>query len=247
MWKVHAALLAAGTAVTLAACADAPKAENPAGVMLAGNWKLDHAASDDPQPVIAKMRAEAQRILKRQAAYAAAAAAAAEAMPPRGGAGRSGPGDTQAPEANPTLGGDDPGAGGPHGPPRPDPLQRSPMMHVLSQVIARGDYLTVVQASNQLTLDFGATQRSYTPGGRSVVSAEMGVADQTSGWDGRDYVINIKAQLGANVLERFSLSADGARLIDKVRIGPAELKAVELTRVYQRTTEPAPRAVPATD
>jgi hypothetical protein len=244
MWKVHAALLAAGAAVTLAACADAPKAENPSGVMLAGNWKLDHAASDDPQVVIAKMRTEAGRILRRQAAQAAAAA---DVIPPRGGGGRGGTGGTQAPDVNPALGGDEPAAGGPHGPPRPDPLQHSPMMHALSQVMARGDYLTVRQASDELTLDFGTTQRSYTPGGRSVVSAEMGVADQTSGWDGHEYLINIKAQWGPNVIERYGLSADGTRLIDKVHIGPAELKAVELTRVYRRTTEPAPRAVPTTD
>jgi hypothetical protein len=243
MWKVHAALLAACAAVTLSACADAPKAENPAGVMLAGNWKLDHGASDDPQVVIAKMRTEAQKILRRQAAQAAAAA---DAIPPRGGAGRGGVG-TQAPDVNPALGSDDPTVAGPHGAQRPDPLQHSPMMHILSQVIARGDYLSVVQSSNELTLDFGITQRSYTPGGRSVVSAEMGVADQTSGWDGREYVINIRAQLGPNVLERLSLSADGTRLIDKVHIGPAELPAVELTRVYRRTAEPAPRAVPTND
>jgi hypothetical protein len=244
MWKVHAALLAAGVAVTLAACAGAPKAENPAGVMLAGNWKLDHAASDDPQLLVARMRTEAEKILKRQAAQAAAAA---DVIPPRGGAGRGGAGGTQAPDVNPALGADEPAAGGPHGAPRPDPLQRSPMMHVLSQVIARGDYLTVRQASNELTLDFGTTQRSYTPGGRSVVSAELGVADQTSGWDGHQYVINIKAQWGPNVIERYALSADGTQLIDKVHIGPAELKAIDLTRVYRRTTEPAPRAVPTTD
>ncbi len=244
MWKVHAALLAAGVAVTLAACADAPKAENPAGVMLAGNWKLDHAASDDPQQVIARMRTEAEKILRRQAAQAAAAA---DVIPPRGGAGRGGAGGTQAPDVNPSLGADEPAAGGPHGAPRPDPLQRSPMMHVLSQVIARGDYLTVRQASDELTLDFGTTQRSYTPGGRSVVSAEIGVADQTSGWDGHEYVINIKAQWGPNVIERYGLSADGTQLIDKVHIGAAELKAVELKRVYRRTNEPAPRAVPTTD
>jgi len=243
MWKVHAALWAAGVTVTLAACADAPKAENPAGVMLAGNWKLDHAASGDPQPVIAKMRAEAERILKRQAAQAAAAA---DVIPPRGGAGRGGAGGTQAPDVNPSLGADEP-AGGAHGAPRPDPLQHSPMMHVLSQVIARGDYLTVRQTSGELTLDFGTVQRSYTPGGRSVVSAEVGVADQTSGWDGHEYVINIRAQWGPNVIERYALSADGTQLIDKVHIGPAELKAVELTRVYRRTTEAAPRAVPTTD
>lgn len=241
MRKLPAALLSAcvTVAVTLAACSDALKAENPAGVMLAGNWKLDHAASDDPQPLIAKMRAEAQKILRRQAAQAAAM----EALPPRGAGGRGG--GAQVPDVDTTALGNEPG-GGPHGP-RPDPLQHSPMMHVLSQVIARGEYLTVRQTSDELSLDFGTTQRSYTPGGRSVVSAEMGVADQTSGWHGREYVINIKPQVGSNVLERLSLSPDGTQLIDKVHIGAGELPAVDLTRVYRRTTETAPRVVPSTD
>ena len=235
MWKFHAAPLAVCMAVTLTACSDTPKAENPAGITLAGNWKLDHSASDDPQKVIAKMRAQAQKIIARQAAQAAAAA---QAIPARGG--------VPPPDLSPPPGSEDP-ASGPRGPQRGDPLQRSPMMHVLSQVIARGDYLTVRQTSEQLSLDFGTVQRSYTPGGRSVVSAETGVADQTSGWDGRDYVINIRAQLGANVSERLSLSADGAHLIDKLHIGPAELPAIELTRVYGRTDQPAPRAVPTND
>jgi hypothetical protein len=248
MRNVHAWLLAAcvTVAVTLAGCSDTPRAENRAGVTLAGNWRLDHAASDDPQPVIAKMQAEARKILRRQAAQLAAA----DAMPPRGAAGRGGAGGaggTQAPDVNPALGSDEPAAPGARGAPRGDPLQHSPMMHVLSQVIARGDYLTVRQSSEEFALDFGTTQRSYTPGGRSVVSAEMGVADQTSGWAGHDYLITIKAQLGPNVIERYGLSADGTRLIDKVHIGPAELPAIELTRVYRRTSEPAPHAVPSND
>jgi hypothetical protein len=243
MWKVHASLLAC-TATALAGCAGGPEAQTPVGVSLAGTWKLNHAASDDPQKVIDKMRAQARKIVAR------AAAAQGVEESPRGGAGGrgggGGAGGTQQ-DTSPPLTPDEPPAGGGRAARRPDPLQYSPMMRALSAVLARGDFLTVRQSSEQLVFDYGTTARSFTPGARSVVSAEMGVADQVSGWEGREYVINIKAQLGPNIVDKYGLSGDGQRLIEKVRIGPAELPAVALTRVYERTTETAPRAPPSTD
>jgi hypothetical protein len=165
----------------------------------------------------------------------------------RGGpGGRGGGAGTQSPDTNPALTPDEPSPGG-RGAHRPDPLRYSPMMHALTEALARGDYLTVRQSSELLVFDYGTTARSFTPGVHSVVSAQMGVADQISGWDGREYVINIKAQLGPNIVERFGLSHDGQRLIEKLRIGPAELPTVTLTRVYERTTESAPRTPPTSD
>jgi hypothetical protein len=243
MWKVHASLLACAAAA-LAGCAGGPEAQTPAGVSLAGVWKLDHAASDDPQQVIAKMRAQASKIVAR------AAAAQGLEEPPRGGpAGRGGAGGARGSpqDANPALTPDEPPAGGGQGARRPDPLRYSPMMRALSAVLARGDFLTVRQSSEQLVFDYGTTARSFTPGAHSVVSAEMGVADQVSGWEGREYAIYVKAQLGPNIVDRYALSPDGQRLIEKLRIGPAELPAVALTRVFARTTETAPRAPPSTD
>lgn len=240
MWKIHASLLACAAAV-LAGCAGGPKAESPAGVTLAGNWKLNHALGDDPQQVIAKMRAQALKIIAR--------ASPAMDESPRGGRGGRGggvgAGGTQSPDVNPALTPDEPTAGG--GRARRDPLQYSPMMHALSAALARGDYLSVRQSSEELVFDYGTTARSFTPGAHSVVSAEMGVADQVSGWEGREYVINIRAQLGPNIVDRYGLSADGQRLIERLRIGPAELPAVALTRVYERTTETAPRPPPMSD
>ena len=238
MHRVHAWLLAC-TAAALAGCAGGPKAEAPAGVTLAGNWKLNHSLSDDPQQAIARMRAQALKIMARMSGGPEETA--------RGGpGGRGGAVGTQSPEANPALTPEEPAPGG-RGAHRPDPLQYSPMMHVLSQIIARGDFLTLRQSSGELVFDYGITARTFTPGARSVVSAQMGVADQVSGWEGREYVINIKAQLGPNIVDRYGLSKDGQRLTEKLRIGPAELPAVALTRVYERTTETAPRAPPTSD
>lgn len=242
MSKIRASLLACAAAV-LAGCAGGPKAESPAGVMLAGNWKLSHTLSDDPQRVIATMRAQALKIIARSSPGMDDSLRGGPGG--RGGAGRAG--GAQSPDANPVLLPDEPSSGGSRGARRPDPLQYSPMMHTLSAVLARGDYLTVRQSSEELLFDYGATARSFTPGAHSVVSAEMGVADQVSGWQGREYVINIKAQLGPNVVDRYGLSADGQRLIEKLRIGPAELPAVALTRVYERSAETAPRLPPTSD
>jgi hypothetical protein len=102
-------------------------------------------------------------------------------------------------------------------------------------------------SSEEFVLDYGTTVRRFTPGARSVVSSEMGVADQQSGWKGRQYVIDIRAQIGPNVAETYGLSADGQHLIEDLKIGPAELPAIELKRVYDRTTETAPRVLPTTD
>ncbi|HEY2275934.1 MAG TPA: hypothetical protein VGH61_10560 [Steroidobacteraceae bacterium] len=233
MRRLHASLLAC-TAAALAGCAGSPKAETPAGVSLAGTWKLNHSLSDDPQRVIAKMRAQALKIIARTTGGSDEA--------PRGApGGRGGAAGTQSPDTNPVLMPDEPSPGG-RGAHRPDPLRYSPMMNVLSETLARGDFLTVRQSTEQLAFDYGTTARTFTPGVHSVVSAQMGVADQVSGWEGREYVIHIKAQLGPNVVDQFGLSNDGQRLIEKLRIGPAELPAIALTRVYERTTETAPRA-----
>src|SRR5882672_6668130 len=134
-----------------------------------------------------------------------------------------------------------------HGAARPDPLLRSPMAQVLRTSIARGDFLTVRQGPGEFALDYGTSQRSFTPGAHSVVSAQSGVADQTSGWKGREYVISVRAQLGPDVTERYGLSADGKHLVAKLHIATEELSAVDLTRVYDPSNETAPRQLPTND
>jgi hypothetical protein len=208
-------------------CAGGFGAETPPGVNLAGSWRLDPAASDDPQKVLEHMREEARRILMRQ--Y--------NQPPPQQYAGRgqhSQQGNTD----------EDYGFGG--GPPRGDPLQHSPMAHIIENAAGRGDYLTVRQGPDEFVLDYGTSRRSFTPGGRSVVSAEGGVADQTSGWDGHSYVIMVKEQYGSTVKEEYSLASDGA-LIEKLHVGAAELPPVTLTRLYRPNHDRSPRVAPSND
>jgi hypothetical protein len=244
--RMLALALCAAAAATLAACAGGPKAEPPPGFSLAGHWKLDHAASTDPQQVIAHMRAEAEKLLARHGIQLESGGT--RAGPGGGGrGGQAGQGGQGADAGQPGATEDYPPPPGGHAGPRPDVLKRSPMMHVLTKAIERGDYLTVRQSPDEFVLDYGTTVRSFTPGEHSVVSAEGGVADRISGWRGREYVVRDKAQLGPNVEEHYGLSSDGKQLVEKLRIGPAELPAVELTRVYDHTDEIAPRALPTND
>jgi hypothetical protein len=239
MRRIHVtpALLAA--TATLLGCAGTPSAEMPTGASLAGSWKLNRATSDDPQVVIARMRAEASKIIRRASQYADVA------PPPGNMRGRSsGQAADQIPPLNADVAPIGPGdQAGRH----MDPLARSPMMHSLAAALARGDLLTIRESSEQFVLDYGTSVRTFTPGARSVVSSEMGVADQQSGWKSSSYVIQLRDQIGPNVLETYALSADGQHLIENLKIGPGELRAIELKRVYDRTTETAPRALPTTD
>lgn len=234
MPTVRATLLLLCTAV-LPGCAGPRLAqEAPPGVNLAGAWKLDHSASDDPLKLLDHMRAQALKIIGHPPQPVLA-------MPAHGGR----PG--QMPAQGQEGGGDSvlaqPVAPGFHF----DPLQRSPMAHIINKTVARGDFLTVRQTPDQFVLDYGGSKRTFTPGQHSVVSTEGGVGDQTSGWKGREYVIEIKAQNGPVVTEEYGLSADGKQLLVKLHIGSAELPAVNLTRVYRPTDESAPHQLPIND
>jgi hypothetical protein len=205
------------------------KPDAPQGAQLAGSWKLDPAASDDPQKVLEHMRQEAYKILSRNPAYS-------QAPPTRAGRGQGqaqGPGDEDYTNAY-------------AGPPRGDPLKQSPMAHTIMSAAERGEYLTIRQAPDEFAVDYGTVRRSFTPGGHSVVSAEGGVADQTSGWDGRSYVVIVKEQYGSTVKEEYSLASDGA-LIDRLHVGAAELPAVDLKRVYRPSHDKNGPLTPSND
>jgi hypothetical protein len=211
----------------------------PQGAQLAGIWKLNRAASDDPQKIIDTLRAEAQKKI-RHAMNASGAPMGDEG----GGGGRRrrgqggvDSGEQQAPEdfAPPQHG------------PGMDPLRNSPTMHALREVLQRSDYMTIKESPEQVFFDYGITTRSYTPGVHSVVSSENGVADQTSGWSGKEYVINIRPQVGPAIVEEYGLSPDGKHLIVKTRIGPFELSRVNLTQVYDRANAVVPNSGPTNE
>ena len=229
--------------MVLSGCAGSGlKPDTPPGVNLQGVWRLNRAASDDPQKIIDTLNAEALKRLRR------AMNAAQSAPPPmsggggqrRRGGGPQGGGTTD--QTSDDLQGPPAGIG-----PGMDPLRNSPTMHAFRAILQRSDYITIRQTPDQVSFDYGSTARSYTPGGKSVVSSETGVADQTSGWKGREYIINIRPQLGPQIVEEYSLSPDGRQLTIKSHIGPFELSKVNFTRVYDATGAVVPNARPSND
>ena len=210
--------------------------EAPPGVNLAGAWKLDHAASDDPQKILDQMREEALKIMSHPPQQVMSV----PAHPGRQGQGQ---GQRQTPDSDPEAAPVQPAALGAHF----DPLKYSPMAHILRNIVARGDFLTVRQSPGEFVLDYGTSRRTFTPGQHSVVSAEGGVGDQTSGWKGREYVIEVKGQQAPLVTEAYGLSSDGKELVVKYHISSGELRAVTMTRVYRPTNESAPQQLPTND
>jgi hypothetical protein len=132
----------------------------PSGVNLAGTWKLDRALSDDPEKIYGK-------ILKQRAERYAEQTGA---PPPRGGA------NPDAADPNNPLSAEAQAAtiiGASH----LDPFD----MGVFG-TIPRGDVITIRQRPDEMYMSDGTTNRSFTPGVKSVVSVPEGVADQHSGW-----------------------------------------------------------------
>jgi hypothetical protein len=225
-------VLSTSFAAALVGCAIGASTQAPEGVRLDGTWKLDRSASDDPQKVIDKLREAAAKIASRR--------------PPQGSPGLSGMGrgGRRGPPGQLPPQEDDAGLVGPHG---VDLLEHSLQMQTLRSFVARGDYLMVQQEPERFLLDYGGSGRSFTPGERSVVSAETGVADQVSGWRGKEYVIDVKPQIGPSISEAYSLSPDHQHLIAHLHVDSSDLPKVDLTQVYDRTTQIAPRTVPSTD
>lgn len=203
---------------------------SPKAIDLSGNWVLNRQASDDPQKILDKLRPKATA--------------------------RRDP--SMIDDSDSDSDGGQQGSNGPRGRRSQQiPVQQlyrnnqfithTQVMRALSVDVLRADQVTVRQTPGQMTFDYGTTARSFTPGAKSVVSASWGVADQSSGWKGKEFVIEIKPQTGVRSIETFSLSPDGKHLIEQLHLGGGDYPRVELKRVYDHTDNPLPRALPTND
>ena len=206
-------------------------------VDLSGSWTMNHTLSDDPKPILEKLR---PKPMPRRWGAPPDGSDGDETGPPDGGGQQGG---------GPRQGGRSRQGQGPQMVYRNnnDAYTHSSVMKVLTADLARADNLTIEQAPDRFSLDYGSTIRSFTPGLRSVVSASWGVADQSSGWKGKDFVIQVKPQTGVASEETFSLSKDGKQLIEQLSLGGGEFPSVKLKRVYDRTDHPVSRSVPTSD
>jgi hypothetical protein len=117
---------------------------------------------------------------------------------------------------------------------------------MLEEDAFRSEVLTIKQSPTSFIIDYGSSTRRLTPGLKSVVSDVRGVADQSTGWSGKEYVIDKRSQDGPNVSEHYSLTDGGKQLVVKMTMGGNGFPAVKLTRVYD-TAGAQTRGFPTND
>jgi hypothetical protein len=202
--------------------------EPPPGVTLAGNWQLDTHLSTDPRQALKQL------VPPRKG------------KPPPGGNGA----DTGAPvdtgeQGPPSTGGTGGpggggggrggrgGAGGPQFTSSPDTNNFVPDITLQQSLLAGGEFLKIEQRDGEFVIANGENTRSFVPGEKSVISVPSGVADQRSGWKGKEYWIEIKPQVGPKVTEKLRLSDKGDQLIETIDVGSeGRVKPLHVTRVY---------------
>jgi hypothetical protein len=216
---------------SLVACSNLPRVHDapPPNYSIAGVWELNPALSSDENKVLASLQPKPR----------------GGAKGPGNGQG-SGPEDKPAPEVinDPTTdlppidlsnGGRNPGGNGDYERNERN-LYRPPLDFQINALLG-GEWLKIRQTDTEMSIVNAATSRSYTPGERSVVSVTSGVADQVSGWSGRDYVIRMNPQIGPSVQETYTLAADGRQLLVKIEVGSeGRNKAIKVTRIYDRSS-----------
>jgi hypothetical protein len=207
------------------------KPDVPAGVSLAGSWRLNRQASADPEAMITAIVEKEMKHMRRGShAYDEDD----PDLPPPGATGRGGPGRGAAENVVPPGGMFRPRGG-------MAKYLRSQYTNALGSILG-GDGLVIEQSAERFTLRRGDSRRTFTPGGHSVIGVTDGVADQTTGWKGREYVIDVRPQVGPHVTERYGLGPEG-QLIEKVELSGDGLRKLEFTRVYDKGALP-PRALP---
>ncbi len=241
---MHRAILA--SAIALLAGCGAPRLQPdvPTGVNLAGAWRLNRQASADPNALISAIVEKEMKHMRRRSddAYEDGEiddtrSAGGGGNPDAGGSRRR---STRSSEARSESGGVVPGLGlRPRG--GMAAFIRQQYTGALGPLLA-GESVVIEQSADRFMVARGDFRRTYTPGGHSVVSVAEGVADQTSGWKGREYVIDVRPQVGPHLTERYGLTADG-QLIEKIWLGADGLPKLEFTRVYEKGA-PAARLVP---
>jgi hypothetical protein len=235
--------------------------ETPAGIDLAGQWRLNRQASEDPRALIAKLQEKVARQMRRSgpddlygedpygdtssgsgssgrgsSGSHGAGGAGGENRDSRGGGGEQGTGQTSGQASGQAGNQGGPPDGGWRSRINPNSFLRVRYDAALGSRLS-GEAMTIEQSPDRFAIIRGDSRRSYTPGVHSVVSVADGVADQTSGWKGREYVIDVNPQVGPHLTERYALSADG-QLVEKVSLNESGLPKLEFTRVYERGVAP---------
>jgi len=216
----------------LSACSGAGglSADAPAGVNLAGTWKLNRALSDDPEKLYEKLRQQ-REIRNGEQPRPIAQRGDPRARRTDGGAyPLEDPNNPQSIEFQAAA----------------NRSQLNPYDMGVFGTIPRGDIVTIRQKADEMYIFDGMVDRSFTPGAQSVVSVPEGVADQHTGWKSKQYVIDVKAQAGPETIERYQLSADGKQLLAEIQSHGGNMPTIHIKRVYERVTD-KPNIAPSND
>jgi hypothetical protein len=190
---------------------------SPQGVQLAGAWRLNRAQSDDPSKLMRKIRGSRHH------------------EPPSDNLPGSDEVDVPMADDRPRDRGNDGRRG------------RGMAGDYLGEVGLGRGVLRIEQHSSEIVIDNGVRIRKLTPGSSSVVSAANGVADQSSGWKGNEFLVETSGRDRPTIVERYSLSADRRQLVVVVKInGRGELPNVEFKRVYDAAPDGAEESGPST-
>jgi hypothetical protein len=223
--SVASGLVLACLAAALAGCVGMRRLSEapPPGFSLAGNWKLDPLQSTDSRKALREL-VPPNRKSHRTSTSAAEAGEGSEAE-----------------EQGPVRSGRSTGYGGAGFGPE---LNFPPDISLQQSLLAGGDYLRIEQRPNELVVANGETTRSFVPGEKSVISVPSGVADQKSGWKGKQYWIEIHPQVGPRVTEKLLLSDKGDQLIETIDVSSeGRVRPLHVKRVYSPTRE-IPFSVP---
>ena len=215
-------------AAALAGCVGGPRLSSqlPDSVRLAGNWKLDSAHSDNLGSAIAQLHA--QQVKRQRHDSEQDEQGLGDYGRHHQGGGQQGDGSSGSEDAEQGL-----GALGP---------TRTSAVDELMSNVPRGDYIGIKVSSSAFTVISGDATDEYTPGVESDISAVQGDAQQFTGWKGNDYVIDTKPQLGAEIIQTFSLTKDDT-LSMTIRLSGNGIHFT-YTRIYDRTTGVTPLAPP---
>ncbi len=202
------------------------KDEPPAGVSLAGNWKLDPQLSTDARKALKQLIPPPPHSARRSpdSVEGILAGDTGDEGPPSSGAGGG--------RRNAQFGG-----GG--------TSEFTPDIQLQQSLLSGGDFLRVEQRPNEFVMSDGETTRSFVPGEKSVVSVPTGVADQSTGWKGNEYWIEIKPQVGPKVTEKLRHSDKGDQLIETIDVASeGRVRPLHVIRVYNPTQGGAPIVLP---
>jgi len=209
---------AALLALTLYGCAGlgSYSEEAPPGFSIAGTWALNPTLSTDTRKALAAARGD------RDGSRPAGSSSPTEVI--------NDPTTDLPPVDTRPTGQQGLPAFGNQGPDR-----YRPPLDVQQEVLKGGGWLRIRQDGGEVEISNEITSHSFTPGVHSVVSVPSGVADQSSGWKGRSYVVEIRPQVGPRVVETYALSSDGRQLLVAIDIGSeGGNRSVKVRRVYDR-------------